>query len=279
MLITANLKTPKLSPAAQKAEENQFQKELIELKKKFNFIPDSEAPNPFFSQKLTEKQQSADLPTMRKKFLTAKTTEERIKEVKLEYYRTLSVASPSTNDEVFENNLDLETYLKEWAAYEVFNQTHTAAQFFSQAETALKEKKYVFVKDIIKELKAIEKKISNPVLLKEKMTKDFKDALVSMDDNGDEKISAREFNQYQVRSYLKWLLIETFSWERDIPAKKRPTGSPLYKKLENEANAIIKSAEAQLKKELEAQEASAIMNDEEETEALKDFKEEPKDPS
>ena len=49
-------------------------------------------------------------------------------------------------------------------------------------------------------------------------------------------------------------------------------GSPLYKRLESEANEIIKAAEIQLKKEIEAQEAAAIMADDEEDEALKDFK-------
>ena len=99
-------------------------------------------------------------------------------------------------------------------------------------------------------MKKLEKILENPAKLKEKMTNDFNEALSVIDSNADKMISPREFNEYQVKTYLKNLLIDVFSWEKDIAAKKRPVGSPLYKRLESEANEIIKAAEIQLKKKL-----------------------------
>jgi hypothetical protein len=278
MIITANLTTKKMTPAAKKAEEKKLADEVLALKNKFLNLPTPEG-NSFFSNKLTEQKISAgDKQKLIQRMVKAKTKNERILEVKLEYYRTSNLFQKNDQDNIGEN-LNLENYLKECLGYEFNKQKQEILDLLKTAEEEIKQNKFTLIEYRIKEVKKLEKILENPAKLKEKMTNDFNEALSVIDSNADKMISPREFNEYQVKTYLKNLLIDVFSWEKDIAAKKRPVGSPLYKRLESEANEIIKAAEIQLKKEIEAQEAAAIMADDEEDEALKDFKAESKEPS
>jgi hypothetical protein len=278
LIIAANRNTRTVKAAEVKVNEPALAKEISDFKNKFLNLPYPES-NLFFGTKLTDLQvTTGDKQKMIQRIAKAKGKEERINEVKLEYYRTISLFHGEYANNMG-SELDLETYLNQTLNFEFNKQKQDALQTIAAAENELKEKKFVIVDLRLKELKQIEKILENPAKLKEKMTKDFKEALAQIDDNGDKKISAREFNEYQVKSYLKWLLIETFAWERDIAAKKRPAGSPLYKRLESEANEIVKAAVAQAKKDIETQEAAAIMSDDEEDKALQDFKTESKDPS
>ncbi len=271
MIITANLTTKKMTPAAKKAEEKKLADEVLALKNKFLNLPTPES-NSFFSNKLTEQKISAgDKQKLIQRMVKAKTKNERILEVKLEYYRTSNLFQKNDQDNIGEN-LNLENYLKECLGYEFNKQKQEILDLLKTAEEEIKQNKFTLIEYRIKEVKKLEKILENPAKLKEKMTNDFNEALSVIDSNADKMISPREFNEYQVKTYLKNLLIDVFSWEKDIAAKKRPVGSPLYKRLESEANEIIKAAEIQLKKEIEAQEAAAIMADDEEDEALKDFK-------
>ena len=271
MIITANLTTKKMTPAAKKAEEKKLADEVLALKNKFLNLPTPES-NSFFSNKLTEQKISAgDKQKLIQRMVKAKTKNERILEVKLEYYRTSNLFQKNDQDNIGEN-LNLENYLKECLGYEFNKQKQEILDLLKTAEEEIKQNKFTLIEYRIKEVKKLEKILENPAKLKEKMTNDFNEALSVIDSNADKMISPREFNEYQVKTYLKNLLIDVFSWEKDIAAKKRPVGTPLYKRLESEANEIIKAAEIQLKKEIEAQEAAAIMADDEEDEALKDFK-------
>lgn len=278
MIITANLSAKKMTPAAKKVDENKLADEVQNLKNKFLTLPAQDS-NSFFGSKLTEPKISAgDKQKLIQRIAKAKSKNERIFEIKLEYYRTLNLFQKNDRDNIGES-LDREKYLKECLGYEFNKHKQEIIDLLETAENEIKQKKFDLIEYRIEEVKRLEKILENPAKLKEKMISDFNEALSKIDDNGDKAISVREFNNYQTKTYLKNLLIDTFSWERDIAAKKRPIGSPLYKRLESEANEMIKAAETQLKKEIEAQEAAAIMADDEETEALQDFKAESKDPS
>ncbi len=265
MIITArNTKTAKTTEA--KPNEPALAKEISDLKNKFLNLPAPES-NSFFSNKLTEQKISAgDKQKLIQRIVKAKAKNERILEIKLEYYRTTNLFQKYEQDNIGEN-LNLKKYLKECLGYEFNKQRQVIIDLIETAENEIKEKKFDLIVYRIKEIKRLEKILENPAKLKEKMTQDFNEALSKIDSNADKTISTREFNEYQIKIYLKNLIIDAFSWERDIAAKRRPAGSPLYKRLESEANEIIKAAETQLKKEIEAQEAAAIMNDDEEAEA------------
>jgi len=259
LIIAANLKTPKLSPAAQKAEEKKLAEELTALRNKLLVLP-SQPDNLFFGEKLTRSQMNSDnRKQLIKKIANAKTIEERAIEIKLEYFRTINLFRNNEIENLGEN-LTLELYVENCMAYEFNKLKQETFQLIETAQSELKEKKLKIVEFRIKEIKEVFKTLNQPAKLKEKMTKDFEEALTKIDDNGDKAISAREFNEYQVRTFLKLVVKDAL-------------------KTESERSKTWKAVENKIKEEITDQQREAFKSDDEETEALQDFKTESEDPS